>query len=65
MANGTRLKELQEAQIKTNLFLVDERVRRQVAEEQTHTRLDQVIEVRDGLQSTVMNIKYTLVTVQQ
>ncbi|KAL2245962.1 UNVERIFIED_CONTAM: hypothetical protein Sindi_2864400 [Sesamum indicum] len=65
MADGTRLKELQEAHKKTDILLVDERVKRQVAEEQTHARLNQLTEAHEGLQSVVVNIENTLIAVQQ
>ncbi|KAL2245946.1 UNVERIFIED_CONTAM: Retrovirus-related Pol polyprotein from transposon 17.6 [Sesamum indicum] len=46
-------------------MLVDERAKRQVAEEQTNARLEHLTEAHEGLHSTVMNIEHTLVTVQQ
>ncbi|KAL0451851.1 UNVERIFIED_CONTAM: hypothetical protein Slati_1163200 [Sesamum latifolium] len=51
MANGTRLKELQEFQRKTELILVDEKARRQASEEQ--------------LQVAVMNMEHIMATVQK
>ncbi|KAK4406677.1 hypothetical protein Sango_0674200 [Sesamum angolense] len=65
MADGTRMKELQEAKKKMELLLVDERARRQVGEEQTHARLDQLTENQEGLQSAVMNVENSLANVQQ
>ncbi|KAL0409740.1 UNVERIFIED_CONTAM: hypothetical protein Sradi_1908400 [Sesamum radiatum] len=65
MADGTRLKELHEAQRKTDLLLVDERARRQAGEEQTHECLDQITETQEGLKSAVVNVERGLATVQQ
>ncbi|KAL2237277.1 UNVERIFIED_CONTAM: Retrovirus-related Pol polyprotein from transposon 17.6 [Sesamum indicum] len=50
MADGTRLKKLQEAQKKTDIMLVDERLKRQAHE---------------GLHSTVINIENAIVAMQQ
>ncbi|KAL0444803.1 UNVERIFIED_CONTAM: hypothetical protein Slati_2203000 [Sesamum latifolium] len=41
MADGTRLKEIQEAQKKTDILFMDERARRQASEDEIHGRLDQ------------------------
>ncbi|KAL0454872.1 UNVERIFIED_CONTAM: hypothetical protein Slati_0826400 [Sesamum latifolium] len=65
MADGTRLKEIQETQKKIDLLLIDERARRQAGEEQTHAHLDQLIEAQDGLQDAVMNVEHALIIVQQ
>ncbi|KAL0428358.1 UNVERIFIED_CONTAM: hypothetical protein Slati_3010600 [Sesamum latifolium] len=48
-----------------DIMLVDERARRQVAEEQPHARLDQLAETQDGLQSVVINMEHSLHSVQQ
>ncbi|KAL0428366.1 UNVERIFIED_CONTAM: hypothetical protein Slati_3011400 [Sesamum latifolium] len=65
MADGTRLKELQEAQKKNELLLMDERAKRQASEEETYVRLDQMMESQEGLQAAVMNVEHSLVIVQQ
>ncbi|KAL0337662.1 UNVERIFIED_CONTAM: hypothetical protein Scaly_2041300 [Sesamum calycinum] len=65
MADGTRLKEIQEAQKKTDLLLMDERARRQASEDEIHGRLDQVMEVQEGLQASVLNVEHSLLTVHQ
>ncbi|XP_020550197.1 uncharacterized protein LOC110012122 [Sesamum indicum] len=65
MADGTRLKEIQEAQKKTNILLLNERARRQASEEEILGRLDQVLEVQEGLLASVLNIEHSLVTLQQ
>ncbi|KAL0446471.1 UNVERIFIED_CONTAM: hypothetical protein Slati_1775000 [Sesamum latifolium] len=65
MADGTRLKELQEFQRKTELILVDEKAKRQASEEQLHSRLDQISEVQDGLQSSVMGLEHSMGEMQQ
>ncbi|KAL2248440.1 UNVERIFIED_CONTAM: hypothetical protein Sindi_2696300 [Sesamum indicum] len=44
MADGTRLKELQEAQKKTEVVVMDEKARRQASEEELHRRMDQMAE---------------------
>ncbi|KAK4388623.1 Retrovirus-related Pol polyprotein from transposon [Sesamum angolense] len=65
MADGTRLKELQEFQRKTELVLMDEKAKRQASEDQLHTRLDQINEAQEGLQATVMNLEHSIGAMQQ
>ncbi|KAL0376670.1 UNVERIFIED_CONTAM: hypothetical protein Scaly_0784600 [Sesamum calycinum] len=65
MADGTRLKELQEFQRKTELVLRDEKAKRQASEDQLHTRLDQINEAQEGLQATVMNLEHSMGAMQQ
>ncbi|KAL0355855.1 UNVERIFIED_CONTAM: hypothetical protein Sradi_4032400 [Sesamum radiatum] len=65
MADGTRLKELQEFQRKTELILIDEKAKRQGSEEQMHSRLDQISKVQDGLQSSVMGLEHSMAAMQQ
>ncbi|KAL0332798.1 UNVERIFIED_CONTAM: hypothetical protein Scaly_2181300 [Sesamum calycinum] len=65
MADGTRLKELQEFQRKTELVLMDEKAKRQTSEDQLHTRPDQINEAHEGLQATVMNIEHSMGAMQQ
>ncbi|KAL2236288.1 UNVERIFIED_CONTAM: hypothetical protein Sindi_0820500 [Sesamum indicum] len=48
MADGTRLKELQEAQKKTDVMVMDEKVRRQASEEELYDRMDQMAEVQEA-----------------
>ncbi|KAL0381338.1 UNVERIFIED_CONTAM: hypothetical protein Sangu_0198100 [Sesamum angustifolium] len=64
MADGTRLKEIQKAQKKTDILFMDERARRQASEDEIHNRLDQVMEVQEGLQASVQNVEHSLIIVQ-
>ncbi|KAL0313621.1 UNVERIFIED_CONTAM: Retrovirus-related Pol polyprotein from transposon.6 [Sesamum radiatum] len=65
MADGTRLKELQEFQRKTELILVDEKANMQASEDQLHSRLDQMAEVQERIQSSVMGLEHTMGAMQQ
>ncbi|KAL0398578.1 UNVERIFIED_CONTAM: hypothetical protein Sradi_2201100 [Sesamum radiatum] len=44
---------------------MDERARRQASEEEIHGRLDQMMEVQEGLQASVLNMEHSLIAVQQ
>ncbi|KAL0319958.1 UNVERIFIED_CONTAM: hypothetical protein Sradi_5257300 [Sesamum radiatum] len=65
MADGTRLKELQEFQRLIELILNDEKAKRQASEDQLHSRMDQMAEVQESLQSSVMGLEHTMGAMQQ
>ncbi|KAL0290655.1 UNVERIFIED_CONTAM: hypothetical protein Scaly_2662700 [Sesamum calycinum] len=44
---------------------MDERARGQTSEDEIHSRLDQVMEVKEGLLAFVLNVEHSLLTVQQ
>ncbi|KAL2232436.1 UNVERIFIED_CONTAM: putative mitochondrial protein [Sesamum indicum] len=63
MADSTRLKEIQEAQKKTDVMFMDERARRQASEDEIQSHLDQVMDVQEGLHAFVLNVEHSLITV--
>ncbi|KAL2232925.1 UNVERIFIED_CONTAM: hypothetical protein Sindi_1472500 [Sesamum indicum] len=65
MADGTRLKELQEAQKKADIMFLDERAKREASVDELHGRMDQMIEAHEGLQATVLNMEHNLLGIQQ
>ncbi|KAL0423783.1 UNVERIFIED_CONTAM: hypothetical protein Sradi_0913100 [Sesamum radiatum] len=65
MVDGTRFKEIQEEQKKTDILFMDERAQRQASEDEIQNRLDQVMEVQEGLQASVQNVEHCLIIVQQ
>ncbi|KAL2243763.1 UNVERIFIED_CONTAM: Retrovirus-related Pol polyprotein from transposon opus [Sesamum indicum] len=60
IADGTRLKELQEAQKKTDIMFLDERAKREASVDELHGRMDQMLEVQEGLQNSVLNVEHSL-----
>ncbi|KAL2241382.1 UNVERIFIED_CONTAM: hypothetical protein Sindi_0779400 [Sesamum indicum] len=65
MADGTRLKELQEAQKKADLMFLDERAKREASVDELHGRMDQMLEVQEGLQASMLNLEHNMASLQQ
>ncbi|KAL2230104.1 UNVERIFIED_CONTAM: Transposon Ty3-G Gag-Pol polyprotein [Sesamum indicum] len=65
MADGTRLKELQEAQKKADVMFLDERAKREASVDELHGRMDQMLEVQEGLQASMLNMEHNMTSLQQ
>ncbi|KAL2245978.1 UNVERIFIED_CONTAM: hypothetical protein Sindi_2866000 [Sesamum indicum] len=65
MADGTRLKELQEAQKRSDLMFLDERAKREASLDELHGRMDQMLEVQEGLQASMLNLEHNMASLQQ
>ncbi|XP_011075658.1 uncharacterized protein LOC105160092 [Sesamum indicum] len=65
MAYGTRLKELQEAQKKADIMFLDERAKREASVDELHGRMDQMLEVQEGLQASMLNMEHNMASLQQ
>ncbi|KAL2230956.1 UNVERIFIED_CONTAM: Retrovirus-related Pol polyprotein from transposon [Sesamum indicum] len=69
MADRTRLKELQEAQKKTEVVVLDEKAKRQASEEELHNRMDQMehnmIAQHENLQASILNMEHNMLAMQQ
>ncbi|KAL2226833.1 UNVERIFIED_CONTAM: hypothetical protein Sindi_2042000 [Sesamum indicum] len=65
MADGTRLKELQEAKKKSDLMFLDESAKREASVDELHGRMDQMLEVQEGLQASMLNLEHNMTSLQQ